>query len=182
MKFEASDDGEDPIVLDYGPKRLVSNGTDEKRDWWYSATLSATNSTAVAITPTASVSAGQSGSHQHRFATEVSSAGFTDRDHREPNIVKFWLREDERQKSRIPLEFDCAVIVKYSGGPFQATVEVKVGPVSDLLATPWTPESPAMFEPGVGYGEQVKAGQIVDFAKLGPEEWRDLIASDLKVR
>ncbi|KAF2163916.1 hypothetical protein M409DRAFT_57027 [Zasmidium cellare ATCC 36951] len=185
IQFEGRDgEGEDPVVVDYGPKRLVSNGTDERRDWWCSATLSATASTPVAITPSASasLSAGQTSSYTHHTATEISGAEFTDHAHSEPTIVKFWLREDERQKSRIPLEFACAVVVKYAGGggPFQATVDVKVGPVFDLLATPWGPESPVVLEPGVEFGEGVGLGQgqVVDFARLGAEEWRDLVAPD----
>lgn len=170
--------------MDFGPKHLVSNGTDESRTWWYTATLSARTSTAlpVSIDSSPSLSLGHSTSYPKHTAVAIEGADFSDHDHTEPNIVKFWLREDEKQKSRVPLDFDCAVIVKYPGGSFEATVDVKVGPVFDLLATPWMAEDPVIFEPGMDYGEGVREGQVVDFSTLTVEEWRKMVTPDLKFR
>lgn len=178
--------GEDPVVVDFGPKHLASNGTDEKRDWFYTATLSAhaAASTTLPLSldagPTAALSAGLSGSYAKHSASTIEGADFSDHEHKEPNIVNFWLREDERQKSRVPLDFDCAVVVKYQAA-FEATVDVKVGPVFDLLATPWMAEDPVVFEPGLEYGERIREEQsLVDFATLTVEEWRRMVTPDLK--
>ncbi|KAK4499397.1 hypothetical protein PRZ48_009911 [Zasmidium cellare] len=177
VQFSGDDDKNPPVVVDYGPKRLVSNGTDERREWSCTATLSSTALSPVSL----SLSASQSSSHTHHTATEISAAEFSDHGHSEANIVKFWLREDERQKSGIPLEFDCAVVVRYSGAPVRVGVDVKVGPVFDLLATPWGPGDEVLLEPGVEYGEEVGKGEVVDFAELGSEDWGVLVAPGLGV-
>lgn len=44
------------------------------------------------ITPTPSLSAGISGTYGRRFIASVDGADFSDHDHTEPNITRFWLR------------------------------------------------------------------------------------------
>lgn len=185
MKFETTDGGieDDPVVVDYGPKRLRSSlGADEKREWHLTATLAAGLPTPIDVLPMPGISASTSRSWEEHHAASVEASDFPSRDHTRPDGVRFWLRENDKQRGGLPIDFYCAAIVKYTTA-FQASVHVKAGPVFDIFARPWTITDPILFEPGVEFGLEENGpsvdGGSKDFAALSPGQWRKLVTPDL---
>ncbi|KAI5366711.1 hypothetical protein Slin14017_G043510 [Septoria linicola] len=129
--------GADPELVDFGPKHLSSAGTSEKRGWHISAQLAASLPVAPIVPTTPALSAGFSRSYDRHYASSVDAAAFASHGHTAPDTLRFWIREDTKQKDGLPLEFGCAAIVTYAApSSFQATVEVKTGLMFDMFAQP----------------------------------------------
>jgi hypothetical protein len=174
------DPGADPVVVDYGPKKLQSIGTLEDRTWHYLATLSAkANVGPVEVGPEAET--GAEGRYTRHYAAVVESDDWGNRKHPQPNCIKYWLSEDKRQKFGVPLELHIAAVVTHSG-PFQATVNVHADNIFHILAWPWTQDDPVLFEPGVPHGDQIRHISRFDFSTLTVDEWRQIVTPDLEGR
>lgn len=176
-KTENESEGPDPEVVDFGPKHLVTgnNGTEEKREWHLSANLPAVTLGAI---PVLGLSGGVSRTYGKRYASSVEGASIPSHGHTAPDMVRFWIREDAKQKEGLPLEFDCAVVVTFAApASFRATVSVKAGAVFDMLAQPWSEAEPVLFQHGIELGELIGKAKmgIVDFATLDVRDWGRMV-------
>ncbi|PPJ58589.1 hypothetical protein CBER1_11393 [Cercospora berteroae] len=178
-KTESEAEGQDPEVVDFGPKHLVTgnNGTEEKREWHLSANLPAVTLGAI---PVLGLSAGVSRTYEKRYASSVEGASVPSHGHTAPDMVRFWIREDAKQKEGLPLEFDCAAVVTFAApASFRATVGVKAGAVFDMLAQPWSEAEPVLFQHGVELGEPVGKARMgmIDFAALDVQDWGRMVGA-----
>ena len=169
---------EDPVIVDYGPKKLESTGTDENRKRHLSATFSAKASFGpIEIGPDFSV--GRDSEYVRHSAAIVETDDWGDRKHRRPNCVKCWLKEDQKGEAGLPLELRVAVIVAHDG-PMQATVDVRAGHLFHLLAWPWTGDDPVLLQPGISHGEFASFTSSLEFSDLTQDDWRRLVTPDLQ--
>ena len=171
---------EDPEVVDFGPKHVTSGGTDERREWHVSAQLSASSPIApISLTP--GIQAGMSRSYDKHYVSSVDATSLPSHGHTTSDTVRYWIREDAKQKDGLPLEFDCAVVVTYDApASFEAVVDVKAGPLFDMLAQPWGDAEPIVFQHGEDMGEPVRGDTVgaVDFADLTAQDWAEIVGAE----
>jgi hypothetical protein len=181
IEFESRQQGiSDPVVVNYGPKKLLGKKTEEERSWHYGGSFAAQISVGpVQIGPDGDMSV--DGSFTRTYQEVVTSHEWGDSKHREANCVKYFMKENRKQESGIPEELDAVVVVAY-GGSFQATVDVGSNVVFDLFASPWTKDDPVLFEPGVEHGEPVISHASPDFSALTPAEWQRMVTPNLDTR
>ena len=181
IEFKARPPGsaqDDPVIVDYGPKKLESTGTDESRTRHLSATFSA-KATFGPIEIGPELSTGSDTEYVRHFAAMVETDDWGDRKHRRPNCVKAWLKEDQKQEAGLPLELRVAIIVAHSG-PMQATVDVRAGHLFHLLAWPWTGDDPILLQPGISHGEFAGSCPSSEFSGLTQDNWRRLVTPNLE--
>lgn len=184
IEFQARPPGnpdDDPVVVVYGPKYLRSRGTVEKRDWHYTASLSATAGVQGVFEAGPAIEFGPRGTYSRQYAAVVESDDWGNRKHRRPNCVKIWMREDEKQEDGIPLELNAAIVVQ-TNRSCQASVSIKVDSIFNLIARPWSRDDPLLLEPGVNFGPPIRQTPKLDFSTITSEEWRQLVTPDLRFR
>ena len=167
----------DPIVVNFGPKRLLGQKTEEDRRWLYAGAFEAkTNIGPFEVGP--NLRAESEGSFIRTYTEVIKATDWGDENHRHPNTVKYWLKENKRQKGGIPDRLNATVVVIYDS-PFQAVVDVSSTAIFDLLARPWTKDDPVLFEPGVEEGLPVRATRDSEFSTLNEEDWKRIVTSSL---
>lgn len=171
---------EDPEVVDFGPKHVASGGgTDKIRDCQLSASLPIAP---ISLMP--GIQAGlprSSGKHSTSLPSHVDATSLPSHGHTTCDTVRFWIREDAKQKDGLLLDFDCAVVVTYDApASFEAVVDVKAGPVFAMLAQPWGDAEPIVFQHGEELGEPVRGGSVgvVDFADLTVSDWAEIVGAE----
>ena len=170
-------DSSDPIVVNFGPKRLLGQKTEEDRRWLYVGEFEAkANIGPFEVGP--NLRAESEGSFTRTYMEVIKANKWGDKSHKYPNIVKYWLKENKRQEGGIPAQLNATVVVTYEG-PFQAIVDVSSTAVFDLLARPWTKDDPVLFEPGVEEGSPVCDNRDSEFSTLNEEIWRRIVTSGL---
>lgn len=167
----------DPIIKNFGPRHLLGQKTEEARRWLYVGEFAAkVNVGPVEIGP--DLRAESEGFYTKGYQEIVKAIDWGDTKHKYPNTLKYWLKENKRQKGGIPGQFDAAIVVVYDG-PFQAVVDVSSTLMFDFLAQPWTKDDPVLFEPGVEHGKPVRSNGDSEFSTLGKEDWMRVVTSNL---
>ena len=173
-------DSSDPIVVNFGPKRLLGQKTEEDRRWLYVGEFEAkANIGPFSVGP--NLRAESEGSFTKTYMEVVKANEWGDKSHKYPNTVKYWLKENKRQEGGIPDQINATIVVIYEG-PFQAVVDVSSTAIFDLLARPWTKDDPVLFEPGVEEGPPVRDNRDSEFSTLNEEDWRRIVTSSLDAK
>ena len=167
----------DPIVVNFGPKRLLGQKTEEDRRWLYAGEFEAKiNIGPFQVGP--NLRAESEGSFTRTYTEVIKAKEWGDRNHKHPNTVKYLLKENKRQEGGIPDHLNATVVVIYDS-PFQAVVDVSSTAIFDLLARPWTKDDPVLFEPGVEEGLPVRDNRDSEFSTLNEEDWKRIVTSSL---
>ena len=170
-------DSSDPIVVNYGPKRLLGQKTEENRRWLYAGEFEAKASIGpFEVGPT--LRAESEGFFTRTYMEVIKANSWGDKSHKCPNTVKYWLKENKRQQGGIPEQLNATIVVIYEG-PFQAVVDVSSTVIFDILAQPWTKDDPVLFEPGIEVGPPVRDSRDSEFSTLNEEDWRRIVTSNL---
>jgi hypothetical protein len=162
-----------PVVKLYSPKllegpvRLISRSDETERQASISAMLSI-------VQPTVGISRriGEEYSLDSRMQIK-GKRWASSRNFKEDNQGIWTLLEESKQGEGIPSEFTLAILLQHDNRPFQGTVRVMAKTKSGIrvLGWPWSSPKPAVFRPGVSFGEQL---EVEDFGQLSDEHWRQL--------
>jgi hypothetical protein len=118
---------------------------------------------------------------------EIHSSLYSDKFHRQDNIVLWNINENPLTKDGIPHEFSCAALVKHHNFEFQTEVELKLSAglkiVLDprswgIVARPWTKDDPIRFDLSIPSELiLVPEPEETEFSRLSNDYWRELVAS-----
>ena len=161
-----------PVLIQGRSTRVaISNSVEAKID--------ASLTPAVASIAGVGLSGGYSVTHHFDRDYEMMIKGIPwsiadhDSDNEVDNAVIWKITENAAIGKGIPDEFNFAILVQHNGGPFQATVEIKVWTKAGvrLFGWPWPKPDPLNFRPSASLGRQLG---LRTFDELEDDHWERL--------
>ena len=161
-----------PVLIQGRPTRVTVSNTVE-------AKIDASLAPAVASLAGVGVSGGYAVTEQFDKEYEMMIKGMPwsisdgDASDEVDNAVIWKITENAAVGKGIPDEFNFAILIQHSGGPFQATIETKVWTKAGvrLFGWPWPKPSPLIFKPGISLGNSLA---LRAFDDLEDTHWEKL--------
>ncbi|KAI9774564.1 MAG: hypothetical protein M1840_002813 [Geoglossum simile] len=166
--------GEDPAVLNFGPRTIVGEKTIENRLWCYELVMPCHINVwplDIGLEPTVR----RESEFDRQHFMEIRGNLYGDRKHQRPNCVRWTVKENSKQRSGIPDLLRCTAIVKYTDA-FQVVVKVSSDAIFHVLAYPWTKDDPVLIEAGNSFGASVRDNGDSDFSTLTNDEWAKIVS------